>query len=357
MNILLTHNIREYVDALSLFASEVHVSDNGIRNPVVVSRNNIYAFRVPDGRFLSTIKKISLYLTEHHIDVIYAQGTRDLLVYACARRLSGRRCRLIVTSHSSYAWQSFWKPPLILGLPRLFADAFVFLASCHYSKWKRYCDGIGLPAFSIGNPVDVQRFLPKVNRPRLESWRIGYVGVVNRHKGQSVLLEASHLLHQRGIPFTLHFAGDIKDATYRQELNELIEEYHLEKIVHFYGRLPYDQVPTFLATLDLYVCPSLMEMMPFNVLEAMASGLPVVATSVGGIPDAVRSGIEGFLVPPNNPTVLAEGILKAMDIDLYADRAKSCRRRVETEYSDYVIGSKIKRMCEQIKQLDVTKTR
>ncbi len=348
MNILLTHNIREYVDVLSLFASEVHVSDNGIRNPVVVSRNNIFPLRVPSGNLPSRVKWISRYLIDHQIDVIYAQGVRDLLVYSCARRFSGRRCHLIVTSHSSYTWQCLWKPLVILGLTRLFADAFVFLARCHYERWKPSCKWIGLVSFQIGNPVDVHRFSPITNFTPPKSWRIGYVGVVNKQKGQSVLIEAAHILNQQGVLFTLHLAGDINDADYHKELEALIMRYNLEGIVNLYGRIAYDQVPSFLSTLDIYVCPSLMEMMPFNVLEAMASGLPVVATSVGGIPDAIRTEIEGFLVTPNNPVALQNGILKVMDSKKYSAFSHNSRGRAETEFSYSSISGKLKCFLQQL---------
>ena len=348
MNILLTHNIREYADVLSLFAGEVHIADNGMRYHAVANRPNIFPFQIPSGGRYSTIKFLAEYLIRHHIDVIYAQGTSDLIVYALARRLSSCKCRIIVTSHSSYAWQIPWKPPVVLALTRLLADAFIFLAYCHYARWRTYCDKIGLASFHIGNPVDVNRFQPAATRRQPGSWNLGYVGVLRKQKGQSVLLEAAHLLRKQGIPVNVHLAGDIADINYRRELDALIARYGLESAVLFYGRIEYDQIPAFLSTLDLYVCPSIMEMMPFNVLEAMASGLPIVATSAGGIPDAVRPDIEGFLAPPGNAKILAECILKAMESSRYSIFSINSRSRAESEFSYHSISNKMKIMLEQI---------
>ena len=348
MNILLTHRIADYINTLSQVATEVHVADNGTRNSFVEVPKNVYLFQLPHGDKVERIRMISRYLTDHQIDVIYAQGIGELFLYGCARRLSGCTCRVIVTSHSSYTWRISWKPLLILCTSRLLADAFVFLAHCHFIKWQSWCKFIGMAAFHIGNPVNVDRFTPRRNITPNKPWRLGYVGMVNKQKGQAVLIEAAKQLIEQGVPIELDLAGDVDDAAYREELDAMIVRYSLEPVVHFHGRIPYDQVPAFLATLDLYVCPSLMEMMPFNVLEAMAVGLPVVASAVGGIPDAVRHASEGFLVPPEQPAALVDAILMAMDPTHYAALAHSSRRRVENEFSYNVIAGKISQMLREL---------
>ena len=151
-----------------------------------------------------------------------------------------------------------------------------------------------------------------------------------------------------GMPVTVDLAGDIVDIGYRQELEALIQRYRMERDVRFHGRISYDAVPGFLATLDFYVCPSLMEMMPFNVLEAMAAGLAVVASAVGAIPDANRDGVEGLLVPPNQPPALADAIQKAMESACYADMARAARHRAESNFSVEAIAVKMRIVLQQI---------
>jgi glycosyltransferase involved in cell wall biosynthesis len=79
--------------------------------------------------------------------------------------------------------------------------------------------------------------------------------------------------------------------------------------VSFLGHVPYGDMPAFLRGADALVLPSRSESMPYAVLEAMACGLPVVATSVGGIPEIIDDGRNGLLVPPNSPERLADGLL------------------------------------------------
>ena len=350
MNILLTYNIREFVDVLCRFANEIHVADNGVRNPVIADQKKVFSYQLLNGGMFTKLIAVAQYLFDYKIDIIYAQGIRHLIFYTLARLISRCNCRIIVTSHSSYVWKRSWKPVIILGLTRLLANAFIFLARCHYEKWQTYCKCIGLRSFHIGNPVDVQRFKPKDRTIKNKYWQLGYVGVVNKQKGQDVLIEAANQLKMHGLEFSLHMVGDVNDINYQKELKFLIEKYNLGSTVHFYGRMPYDQIPSFLSSLDIYLCPSLMEMMPFNILEAMATGLPVVATLVGGIPDAIRSGIEGFLVTPGNPTALTEGIIKAMDPGVYAKLSRNSRSRVEAEFSYHAIGTKLQMILEKILQ-------
>ena len=349
MKVLLTHNIREYVDVLSIIASEVHVADNGNRVTNSFDSPNIYLFQFPIHRGkLAIIFLLSKYLKDNKIDVIYAQGSKDLIIYAFACRLLKNKCKIIVTSHSSYTWQTPWNPPIMLCLFRLLANAVIFLSGSHYSRWHSYCNKIRLKSFHVGNPVDINRFIQNKKVKLNDIWNIGYVGVFREQKGQLILLEAVRLLKQKGIAINLHFAGDYIDKDYHNRFQKEVRQKNLESVVRLYGRISYDSVPQFLSGLDLYVCPSFMEMMPFNVLEAMASGLPVVATSVGGIPDAIRDGHEGFLVSPNNAKELAENILKAMNPDVYPNLALNSYNRAKIQFSFPVIAKQLKYIIENI---------
>ena len=95
-----------------------------------------------------------------------------------------------------------------------------------------------------------------------------------------------------------------------------------------------DDVQEILAALDLYVLPSLEESMPLSILEAMASGLPVVASAVGGIPECVVAGETGLLVPPRRSGPLAEAIVELLGDPARRQRlGEAGRRRVHAHFS------------------------
>jgi glycosyltransferase involved in cell wall biosynthesis len=102
--------------------------------------------------------------------------------------------------------------------------------------------------------------------------------------------------------------------------------------VSFLGRS--DDVSALLAASDIFVLPSRSEALPNAVIEAMAAGLPIVASRVGGIPELITPGVNGHLVPPGDPPALAEAIVELMDRPSFAHALGwAARARAEREFS------------------------
>lgn len=137
---------------------------------------------------------------------------------------------------------------------------------------------------------------------------IGAVGRISRVKGYEYLLGAAALInHEFGEEITFLITGGGSEEEYRLELEGRAKKLVIEKNLIFLGYRR--DVALILPALDIFVLPSVVECHPLALLEAMASGLPVVATRVGGVPEVVVEGESGLLVPPRDPQALAAAIL------------------------------------------------
>ena len=147
------------------------------------------------------------------------------------------------------------------------------------------------------------------------------VGRLSREKGQAYLIRALPALRGRA---RLVFVGDGPD---RSSLENLARALGVQRSVVFAGMTA--NVSPFYAMANVFVLPSLSEGSPNALLEAMACGLPVVATRVGGVPEIATDGATALLVPPKDPLSLARAIDRLLnDVDLGATLGASARRAV-----------------------------
>jgi len=154
----------------------------------------------------------------------------------------------------------------------------------------------------IPNGVDTQRFAPVQHRPSglrtlwdvpAQSLLVGFVGRLSPEKGPEMFLRVARVLQH--LAPDVHFAV-VGDGPLRDEMGRFIEQFHLGDRVRMLE--VQTDMPAVYAQLDMVVSTSLTEAMPFAIMEAMACGLPVVATRVGGVPDLIQHGETGWLVAP-----------------------------------------------------------
>jgi glycosyltransferase involved in cell wall biosynthesis len=180
----------------------------------------------------------------------------------------------------------------------------------------------------ISNGVDIARFRPG-DRRRDSTFRIACVGRLIFNKGPQYLVEAAPevLLARPEAEFI--FVGD---GPLRPHLEKRARQLGVSHRTTFLGTRP--DVASILRTCQMLVRPSLLEGMPLTVLEAMACGLPVVATPVSGTAELVHQGESGLLVPPADPASLAQAILLLMgDEPMREAQGRMGRRLVELGYS------------------------
>ena len=135
---------------------------------------------------------------------------------------------------------------------------------------------------------------------------------MEEHKGIKYLLESASLLLESRKDITFLLVGE---GALKEELKIHCTGLKIEKNVIFTGER--SDIPEILSLTDIFVLPSLREGLPLTILEAMACGKPVITTNVGGVPEVVKDGVSGILVPPEDP----EAIHSAMN-ELLDDREK-----------------------------------
>lgn len=191
--------------------------------------------------------------------------------------------------------------------------------------------------FVIHNGVEVP---PRANpyARQLLRYKIGvkddelllcYVGQLERIKGVEYLLRAIHAIRLSKAKTVL-----IGDGRERKFLTELTEELGITGDVRFMGNIPHPEVLSILQSSDIFISPSISDGLGIALLEAMAAGLPVIATAVGGRCEAIRNMETGILVPAADAAALGRAILDlAESPQLRKNLGEGARKTIEAEFS------------------------
>jgi glycosyltransferase involved in cell wall biosynthesis len=161
-----------------------------------------------------------------------------------------------------------------------------------------------------------------------------FVGRLERQKDPELLVESFAAALERGIAARLLIVGD---GGLRQVTDRRARAIGLGDRIHFLGFRPRHEIARLLGAADCFLLASRFEGMPISVLEALASGLPVVSTSVGEVPRLVGSGVNGWLAADRTPGAIAEGLVNVLGDD--ADQMAEAAVRSAAPYaSSAVLG-------------------
>ena len=178
----------------------------------------------------------------------------------------------------------------------------------------------------VDNGIDPSGYGPV--EPAHQPPAILFAGVLSPRKGLIDLIKASSLLQRRGLAHQLLVVGGPPEEGPQAEAETL--EAANGAPVRFLGTQPHDEMARLYRSVDVFCLPSWWEAMPLTILEAMASGLPVVASTVGDIPRAIDDGVTGRLVAPQQPEALADALDPLLrDPQLRASMGRAGRQRVE----------------------------
>jgi glycosyltransferase involved in cell wall biosynthesis len=172
-------------------------------------------------------------------------------------------------------------------------------------KTRAIINGCDLSVFHVRDRLEARRKLGI--DPAAEA--VVYIGRMDVKKGLRELVEAAALLRPKRAKLQVYLIGEGPDRTL---IENAIQASNAAGFIHALPGCAFDDVPVWMAAADLVTLPSYMEGCPNVVLEALASGRPVVATNVGGIPE-ILSNECGRLVPPRDPGALAEALASVLD--------------------------------------------
>jgi len=154
---------------------------------------------------------------------------------------------------------------------------------------------------------------------------IATVGNIRRVKGHDVFVRAAAEIAAEFPSASFVIAGEVLEPEFYAELKQLVSEAGLEGKFHFAGGV--EDLPQFLREVDLFVMPSRSEGFSNAIIEAMAAGLPVVATDVGGNAEAVQNGVTGRIVPPCDVNALAAAMREILENPKRAQTMGSCAQQ------------------------------
>jgi glycosyltransferase involved in cell wall biosynthesis len=259
--------------------------------------------------------------------------------------LLGKRHRLpvVITEHFSAFPRRLLSRQKLLKARWAFgqADLVLPVSAALQRSIEQY--GIHARFRCLPNVVDTGLFTPPpAPCPPHDPIRILFVGSLILLKGVGFLLDALAQVQRQRQDWCLDLVGDGQDrATFERQAAEL----GLAPQVTFHGWKTKTEVAGFMRQADLFVLPSLWDNMPCVVVEAMASGLPIVASDVGGIPEMVDAPVIGALAPPGDTGALAAMLLARLgtrptDRHLIAARAQ--------RFSMAVVGQSLHDIYEEV---------
>ncbi len=281
---------------------------------------------IKEGVSLFSLWKI---FRQEHPDIIHLSSSKAGGLGAFAARISklaGGRPEIIFTVHG-WAFnedRNFLSRSVIYFLQwvtTLLSDHVIIISSHDYrqalkmplvadTKFVLIPNGIEKPDFL--DRASARKYLAshiKTREAEQRSLWLITIAELTKNKGLSYLVEAAGRLEARGRSPKLKIMV-VGEGEERLSLENLISKWNLQDVVCFPGFIR--EASRYLKAGDIFVLPSVKEGLSYVIMEAMAAGLPIVASGIGGITDLVQEGVNGILVPPKSPEALAEALGKLL---------------------------------------------
>ncbi len=320
------------VEVVSIQAGETIVShrlrDNGI-NPVFIGKHNGFDSGVIR-RLAGEMRRFRPDVVHSHLPILHYVNpaasrsgivNRVHTIHNVAQKETGSR---IKAAYAEYCYRR----------------GFVLPVALSEINRQTVVDFYDVPEDRVAvvpNGVDLSRFVLKASYEIKGIPRICHIGRFQEAKNQGAIVKAASHLKRKGIRamFDLYGEGSLMEDVRRQS-----GECGVDDMIIFHGLT--DDVPGALAAADVFILPSVWEGIPMVIAEAMAAGLPIVASGVGGIPDMIDDGDDGILCEPTGSSLAKSIELVLTDVRLRESLGTAARRKSHLFSSDLMAGRYLK---------------
>jgi glycosyltransferase involved in cell wall biosynthesis len=256
----------------------------------------------------------------HGVRILVAQSPHEGFAAALAKKIAdcfGRKVVLVVESHGDFEESLFLQRRVLL--PRLYR--YLMRHAAHFSLKHAAC----LRAISHATRQQLERWMPGKPIAQFAAWTdievflqagsdmdrhslqdILYTGVLIPRKGVHHLINAFAYVAKDFTQARLVIIGHEENKTYAAALRKQAGLLGVDKQIQFVGEMPQGDLAAWMSSAYVFVLPSISEGLGRVVIEAMATGVPVIGSHVGGIPEMIEDGVTGFLLEPCGEAALAE---------------------------------------------------
>jgi glycosyltransferase involved in cell wall biosynthesis len=277
----------------------------------------------------------------HGVQVMVAQSPYEGFAAAWAKKIAnmfGYKVTLIIESHGDFVESLFLQRHILL--PKLYSflmrwvarftlrHADVLRVVSHSTEQQLEHWEPGKPIYQFPAWTDVDTFLQAGSEDTEGAGQhILYAGVLTPLKGVHHLIDAFASIAQHCPQMSLILVGHASNKAYAAMLHEQVGRLRLAGRVQFVAQVPQWELARWMRKACVLVLPSTSEGLPRVIIEAMATGLPVIGSCVGGIPEMIENGVTGFLVLPGDATALADRLRWVLE---HPKEAREMGRRART---------------------------
>ncbi|MEP6708301.1 MAG: glycosyltransferase family 4 protein [Pyrinomonadaceae bacterium] len=335
-------HLSDLVKELSARGHDVHVALSPgsplINELRTIPKQNIVTLPLRNALDAASALELARLISKRQIEVVHAHMARDYPLAAYAVRRN-RSSRLIITRHVLFPLSR------LHGVTLSNVSGVIAVSAAVARRLREQQIFPDNKIVTVLNGIDVDRFARATLSLSKDAYRrklelppdgllVGTVGEINPLKGQGDFVRAAAIVAGRfpGLHFII--AGEDTSSTkeHLRALQQLIGELGLEKRVHHFGSL--DDIADLYCALDLFVSASHSESFGLAIAEAMACGVPIVATVTEGASEIINDGVTGLLVPIGDASSLAKAMIRLLErADERADLAQAAKVAVRERFS------------------------